>query len=133
MLTIGLDLGGTTFNVSCVNSDGEILLSREEETRQHESPDRMLPRLADAVSKLLDDLGPQQSTQVAAVGLGVPGPVKHREGICVYAPNLTGWTNLEVAAPLQSTLGLPVFILNDANAAALGEARFGAGRKWIPC
>lgn len=128
MLTIGLDLGGTTFNVACIDESGEILASREEETRQHESPDRMLPRLAEAISQLLKDLGPERSTQVGAVGVGVPGPVRHREGVCVYAPNLTGWTNLEVAAPLRSTLGLPVFILNDANAAALGEARFGAGR-----
>lgn len=128
MLTIGLDLGGTTFNVACVNADGEILHSLEEETRQYESPDRMLPRLANAISQLLNDLGAERSTQVGAVGVGVPGPVKHREGICVYAPNLTGWTNLQVAAPIQSTLGLPVFILNDANAATLGEARYGAGR-----
>lgn len=128
MLTIGLDLGGTTFNVACVDEAGKILLEREEETRQHESPDRMLPRLGAAIKALLTDLGPERSTQVQAVGIGVPGPVKHREGICVYAPNLTGWSNLAVAAPLQQMLNLPVFVLNDANAATLGEARFGAGR-----
>jgi len=127
MLFIGLDLGGTTFNVACVDENGQILLEQEEETRQHESPDLMLPRLGAAIQRLLDDPRLKGSTPFGAVGVGVPGPVKHSEGVCVYAPNLTGWNNLEVAAPLQKMLGLPVFILNDANAATLGEARFGAG------
>jgi glucokinase len=127
-MTIGLDLGGTTFNAACVDDAGRILLSREYPTRQNDAPDVMLPRLAAAIEEVLDALDAKQRAQVKAVGVGVPGPVKPREGVCVYAPNLEGWTNLPVAARLHEKLKLPIHLINDADAAALGEARFGAGR-----
>jgi glucokinase len=127
-MVIGLDVGGTTFNAACVDDAGRILLSREYPTHQSDAPDVMLPRLAAAIAEVRDALEPAQRAQVNSVGVGVPGPVKPREGVCVYAPNLEGWTNLPVAAMLREKLDLPIHLINDADAAALGEARFGAGR-----
>lgn len=127
-MTIGLDLGGTTFHAACVDNAGRILSSHAYETRQHEAPDLLLPRLSDAVLQVRDTLSDEQSTLVEAVGIGVPGPVRSKEGICVYAPNLTGWKNLQISAPIREKTGLPVALINDANAAALAESRFGAGR-----
>lgn len=127
-MTIALDLGGTTFNAACVDDAGRILLSREYPTPQGDAPDVLLPRLAATITEVLDALEPARRAQINAIGVGVPGPVKPKEGICVYAPNLEGWTNLPVAAVLQEMLKLPVHLINDADAAALGEARFGAGR-----
>ncbi len=121
---LGIDLGGTTCSFGLLDESGNLHHETEIETRQHDGPDVMLPRLADAAKKVISDA----KTQVKAVGIGVPGPVKHREGICVYAPNLSGWQDLPVGPILGEKIGLPVHVLNDANAAALGEARFGAGR-----
>ncbi len=122
--TLGLDLGGTTFNVGALDEKGRVSHAIERETFQHDGPEKLLPRLAHAAQEVRD----AAPYDCSALGIGVPGPVKHQEGVCVYAPNLEGWKNLPVASPLREKLGLPVFILNDANAATLAEARFGAGR-----
>ena len=77
-MTIGLDLGGTTFNAACGGDAGRILASREYETRQHESPDLLLPRLANAILEVHGDLDEARRGEVGAAGIGVPGPVKPR-------------------------------------------------------
>lgn len=132
MDTLGIDLGGTTFSVGCVDERGTIANFCEAPTQQHDGPERLLPRLAEAGAKVLSQVDKSKplmgNKPVRALGIGVPGPVKHREGVCVYAPNLDGWVNLPVAAPLSKAIGLPVFVINDAKAATLAEARFGAGR-----
>jgi glucokinase len=126
MQTLGIDLGGTTFSAGAVDEKGHITGFNELPTYQHDGPARLLPRLGDAAKDVLKTLG--ESTSVQALGIGVPGPVKHKEGICVYAPNLDGWVNLPVAQPLAEHVGVPAFVINDAKAATLAEARFGAGQ-----
>jgi glucokinase len=121
---LGIDLGGTTCSFGLLDEVGGLHHELEIETRQHDGPNVMLPRIADAARQVLD----AAQVEVTSVGIGVPGPVKHAEGVCVYAPNLAGWKNLPVGPLLSEKIGLPVHVLNDANAAALGEARFGAGR-----
>lgn len=127
MDTIGIDLGGTTFNVARVDESGHTSHEIEQDTLQHDGPERLLPRLAQAAKQVLE-AAKQDGANPQAVGIGVPGPIKHREGLCVYAPNLDGWVNLPVAKPLSEQIGLPVHVINDAKAATLAEARFGAGR-----
>jgi len=122
MSIIGLDLGGTTFSVSFVDEKGEVRQVAEFDTGQHDPPEILIPRLADAVRQVAKDETPQ------ALGIGVPGPVRPDEGVCVFAPNLNGWHELPVAQMLRDELGFPVYVINDASAAALGEAHFGAGR-----
>lgn len=132
MDTLGIDLGGTTFSVGCVDERGTISHFADAPTHQHDGPERLLPRLAEAALKVLSQVDASKpllgNKPVHALGVGVPGPVKHREGICVYAPNLDGWNNLPVAAPLTQAISLPVYVINDAKAATLAEARFGAGQ-----
>lgn len=129
MQSVGIDLGGTTFAAGAVTEKGEISHVVEYETRQHEAPDRLLPRLADAAQAVITALSTNSPNQeIGAVGIGVPGPVRPYEGVCVIAPNLNGWKNLQVAEPLRARLNRPVCLVNDAKAAALAEARFGAGR-----
>jgi glucokinase len=121
---LGIDLGGTTCSFGLVDDAGQLSHEKEIDTRQHDGPDVMLPRLAEAAREVLE----KSDAPVQAVGIGVPGPVKHAEGLCVYAPNLTGWKDLPVGPMLSEKIGLPVHVINDAKAATLGEARFGAGR-----
>lgn len=66
-------------------------------------------------------------TDIYAVGLGIPGLVDPVRGVGIASVNLN-WRNVPVRAELQERLGLPCFIENDVKAAALGEARYGAGR-----
>ena len=120
---LGIDLGGTTCTFGLLDGDGQLSATREIETRQHDAPDTMLGRIAEAARAVVAE----SDGNIESVGIGVPGPVKHREGICVFAPNLQGWVNLPVGPMLNEKIGLPVHVLNDANAAALGEARYGAG------
>ncbi|RYX81947.1 ROK family protein [bacterium] len=120
---LGIDLGGTTCTFGLLDENGQLSAAHEIETRQHDAPDVLLDRIAEA-AKTVIAASPEL---VESVGIGVPGPVKHKEGICVFAPNLTGWVNLPVGPMLSERIGLPVHVLNDANAAALGETRYGAG------
>lgn len=64
----------------------------------------------------------------AAVGVSFGGPVNASEGIVLLSHHVPGWENTPLRARLESVLGVPVSIDNDANAGALGEGRFGAGR-----
>lgn len=64
---------------------------------------------------------------VVGVGLGIPGIVDS-SGNVLFAPNL-GWRNVDLIRPLQAAIGLPVFVENEANAGAIGELHYGAGRE----
>src|SRR5437763_7503791 len=67
-------------------------------------------------------------SRLAAVGVGCGGPLDRRRGLILSPPNLPGWDEFPVVALLEERLGVPVLLDNDANAAALGEHRYGAGR-----
>ena len=120
---LGIDLGGTTCSFGLIDESGALTAQKQIETRQADAPTILLGRIADTARAIIAGA----PAQVEAVGIGVPGHIRHAQGICVYAPNLNGWSDLPVGPMLGERIGLPVHALNDANAAALGEARFGAG------
>lgn len=62
------------------------------------------------------------------IGVGAPGPLDHLRGVVLDAPNLTGWVDFPLRDRLHAVYGCPVAVGNDANLAALGELRYGAGR-----
>ena len=121
---LGIDLGGTTCSFGLLDENGALSELAQIETRQSDAPEIMLARIAATARECIEKSG----EKVEAVGIGVPGHIRHAQGICVYAPNLNGWRDLSVGPILSEKIGLPVHALNDANAAALGEARFGAGQ-----
>ncbi len=116
---IGVDLGGTKILAGVVARDGTVVRRHERPTPQ-DSQEHVLAELEAAVAELLDD-------SVQAVGFGVPSPIDQDQGIVVRCVNLP----LE-GAPLRDRMherfGIPVGLDNDANAAAIGEWRAGAGR-----
>jgi glucokinase len=116
---IGLDLGGTKILAGVVARDGSVLRRHERLTPQ-DSQEHVLAELEAGVAELLDD-------SIAAIGIGVPSPIDRARGVVVRCVNLP----LE-DAPLRDRMrerfGLPVGLDNDANAAAIGEWRVGAGR-----
>ena len=124
---IGVDLGGTNLRTAIVGSDGQILVKHKEATRAVEGWMKVVARLIDNIKRQLE-IGAQMGAEVFAVGVGAPGVILVDKGIVVKSPNFPDWNNLPLKAELEKALKIPVYIENDANAAALGEKWRGAGR-----
>lgn len=126
-LVLGVDVGQRHLTVGVLDLLGRPLA---DETLPHpvEAGPGATRRLAmELVERCLARAGEPLSA-VAFVGVGVPGPVGAGGGTLVQPPNMPGWDGVAVPAWLGTELGVPVVAENDANAAALAEARFGAGR-----
>ncbi len=90
-------------------------------------PERDLDAVAADAAALLEEVGVAWS-EVEAVGVSVPGPLDRERGAVLAPPNLPGWHDVALRERLAAAFGRPVHLENDANAAALAEWRFGAGR-----
>ena len=117
---IGVDLGGTKILAGVVARDGTVV-RRHERPCPQDSQEHVLAELEAAVTELLDE-------SVAAVGFGVPSPIDQARGVVVRCVNLP-LENAPLRDPMRERFGLPVGLENDANAAAIGEWRAGAGRR----
>ena len=124
---IGVDLGGTNLRTALVSPDGEILDKHKEATQAADGWMKVVARLIDNI-KRQKETGARKGTDVSAVGVGAPGVILVNKGIVVKSPNFPDWNNLPLKSELEKALNIPVFIENDANAAALGEKWRGAGR-----
>ena len=133
---VGIDLGGTNLKLGLVaadpygsgrNKDGKLLERHSTPTEVAGGPDHVLNRMAQAVRDLCRTARLPLS-DVAAVGAAAPGPLDSKAGV-VVAPNLPGWRNIHVRDILRKKLRRPVVLENDANVAAYGEFRCGAGRR----
>jgi glucokinase len=123
---IGLDLGGTDLKAGLVRSDGSIehFLRRPSRTAESASaPIEVVIEAAEALRKLAGD-------GALPVGLGCPGVIDPRSGALVgHTPHLPHWTSMELGEQISRRLGVAVRVDNDANCAALAEARVGAARE----
>lgn len=124
---IGVDLGGTYIKGAIVDETGQILIKDEIPTLVEAGPEAILERIAGFAIDLAARarLGPRDIT---GVGVGIPGFIDDDRGEAAEVVNL-GWRCVPVRAPLEKRLGLRVYMENDANAAALGEAWAGAGKE----
>lgn len=120
---IGVDLGGTLIRAVLADSQGAFVERRRTKTLAHEGATAVLARIAG----LIEDLN-AQAGRVAAVGIASPGPLDSRTGVVFSPPAFPGWRDVPLVRLLRERTGLPVFLSNDANAAALGEFDYGAGR-----
>jgi glucokinase len=116
---IGVDLGGTKILAGVVARDGSIVRRHERATPQ-DSQEHVIAELEAAVAELLDE-------SVAAVGFGVPSPIDQKRGVVVRCVNVP-LENAPLRDRMHERFGIPVGLDNDANAAAIGEWRAGAGR-----
>lgn len=126
-LSIGIDLGGTKILTGLVNERGQVIAEDYRKTRAKRGQDFVIGAIADSALQAMHNGGCSPS-DIQAVGIGVPGPVDTDEGIVTLPPNLPGWHNVPIRQMVEERLGIPTFLDNDANAAALGEFLFGAGR-----
>ena len=122
-LVFAVDLGGTHLRVALVDDHGRILQHLKQETPRGDSPEEILDALASA-ARAWDC----ESKPVIAASIMVPGAVDSDKAVVVQAPNLPSLINFQLKAELQRRLGWPLFLENDANAAAVGEMWLGAAR-----
>lgn len=106
---------------------GGLRARRRRPTEPTGRPEDDVARIALEARALLRDEG-LSASDVAAVGISVPGPVDLARGLVVSPPNLPGWEEVAVRPRLEEALGVRAFLDNDANAAALAEFRFGAAK-----
>ncbi|QRG87483.1 ROK family protein [Bulleidia sp. zg-1006] len=119
---IGIDLGGTNVRVAKVSETGEILASIKSASYGNEGVEKVLSNLKSLVREI-----PNWKNCIA-IGIGVPGPVNTKTGAMNLETNLPGFQGYPLAGELKKEFGMPVFIDNDANVAALAEAMVGAGK-----
>lgn len=120
---IGIDIGGTKCAVTGgMFLDGriEIVHKKKIETPKDRPPEEVIEILADEVMKW--------SEEKTSVGISCGGPLNSREGIILSPPNLTGWDHVCITSIMEERLKIPAYLQNDANAGALAEWLFGAGK-----
>jgi len=122
---IGVDIGGTSIRAARFSGDNHVPISKTKvPTQATKGVESVLQRVETAIREVAGD----QLLQIAGVGMALPGPLDPHTGILIEAPNMPGWENLPLQSMMTGRVGRPVFIGNDANLAALGEWKFGAGR-----
>lgn len=124
MKLLGLDIGGTKCAAVTANWDGERLqiLKKEKCPTDHSvSPEAMLERLFALADGILEG-------KPDAVGISCGGPLDSARGVILGPPNLPGWDDVPVTALAARHFGAPARLQNDANACAVAEWKFGAGR-----
>lgn len=124
-IALAVDLGGTNLRVAAVTEDGKIV-TREEESTCHEGDsgevvtEQIIRLLKKVQSKFYDG-------EIRGIGIGVPGSFDMEKG-GIYASNVSEYF-VPIVEPLTRELSFPVYVLNDASMAALGEQKFGAGKE----
>ena len=120
-LTIGIDVGGTKVLGGVVDESGKVLTTARKDTPR-QGGSALTQTIADVAKELL------QQHSVASVGVSAAGFVSSDRKTMLATPNIADWNGVDLDGQLTKLIGLPVVIENDANAAAWGEAKFGAGK-----
>ncbi|WP_329458266.1 ROK family glucokinase [Streptomyces sp. NBC_01497] len=118
-LTIGVDIGGTKIAAGVVDEEGTI-----RDVHKVPTPDTA-ESIVDAICSAVSGAG--KGHQIEAVGIGAAGYVDDKRATVLFAPNIN-WRHEPLKDKVEQRVGLPVVVENDANAAAWGEYRFGAGQ-----
>lgn len=123
---VGVDIGGTKVAAGLVDARGRILAKVRVPMVSREGAAAGLRSVQSAIAAALQ-ARPAEATAPAAIGISSPGPLDPERGVVLNPPNLPCWRNFPLAEEIRKAHGLPTRIDNDANAAALAEALWGAG------
>ena len=123
---VGIDLGGTKISCALADLEGNVKAQHTTPTNAHEGEQAVLDRIIGCVETVICE-GKVTIDEVEAIGIGSPGPLDARTGIIITTPNLP-FKNFNLVSPLKAKFGIPVYLDNDANVAAIGEFMLGAGK-----
>lgn len=121
-VVIGADLGASHALVALADLGGTIMGELRECLPIRRGPEEVLAWLSSTISRLLDDAG-RTPVDLAAIGIGLPGPVEFETGRPVSPPIMPGWDGFDVPGRLRQDFDVPVLVDNDVNIMALGERK----------
>jgi len=126
---IGIDLGGTNIKAALVERNAGVVVVKRTPTEAERGVDHVLERIVAIAREMIEEA---PGKHVVGIGIGAPGTVNWERTSIRYPPNIPGWVEVNLRDALQQRLreDLHVIVENDANAAALGSAHYGAGRPY---
>lgn len=125
---VGIDLGGTNVRAAVTDLDGHILGECRAPSFAMEGAQKTIGQIIHVIKGACEE-GKIPLEKLAGAGIGVPGQHSSDEGIVLWNPNFSkDWEGLQLLKPIRDVIGAPIFMVNDADIAALGEYQFGAGR-----
>lgn len=128
MATVGVDLGGTKIAAALVDDDGSVSLRRSTSTPSTEGASRVVDECAALVTAVLADAR-AAGRNVERIGIGAAGVIDSATATVISATDtVVGWRGTELGRELAERVALPVHVLNDVHAHAVGESWIGAGR-----
>ena len=122
---LGIDIGGTKCAVIAGTGEMQILKKTGFLTETSKGPSHAINLLMKSASEIVENLAPDQ---LKAIGISCGGPLDSLKGIVQSPPNLPGWNDIPIVDFFRDKFNVPVFLQNDANACALAEWKFGAGK-----
>jgi glucokinase len=122
---LGIDIGGTKCAVIAGTGEMQVLKKTSFPTETGKGAGHAINLLLKSASEIVDNLGPGL---LKAIGISCGGPLDSIKGIVQSPPNLPGWNDIPIADLFRDKFNVPVFLQNDANACALAEWKFGAGK-----
>ena len=128
MIVLGIDIGGTSIKGAAITDQGKILDGFSMKMDRKASPTRTFGDLAKLIKDFLSTH--KYDEPISGVGMGVPGLINKVTGEVSSSPNMKKWLNFNIVEFMEKKIKLPVRIINDASAAALGEAKFGVGKDY---
>lgn len=123
---LGIDIGGTKIALGLVDRSGQQVIGDRIPTEAEAPPAVTVQRMLDRAEELMEQAQIDKEA-LAAVGIAFAGPLDAAEGRITTPPNLPTWHNFPLVDVVRTALGKPTYLENDANAAAWGEAKYGAG------
>ena len=119
---LGFDIGGTKCSFVIGNCEADILYKEVFPTSEYSSPNLLMDKYCSLVESVAE------YAPFEAIGVSIGGPLDSKSGTILGPPNLPGWEHVEIKKYIEKKTSIPVFVQNDANACALAEWRFGAGK-----
>ncbi|NOY38327.1 MAG: ROK family protein, partial [Chlorobi bacterium] len=125
----GVDIGGTKCSVALINDKGKIMDKIYSCAHVDKSEEGLVKVVVENIRELIERNRLQES-DLPGIGIGFAGHIRYRDGIIITTSNLKGFKNFPLREVFQSRFNIPVVVDNDANAQALGEFYFGAGKEF---
>ena len=126
-ILIGIDLGGTNIKVGCFDLNLKLIEKTSLDTDADMGPTTVVERMSQTIEQLVKQCG-FTIKDIAACGIGTPGPADYKAGIIINSTNMPTFKNVPIKKMLSDALQCPVAFDNDANVACLGEFVAGAGK-----
>ena len=124
---IGIDVGGTKMAVTLADFDANFLAKEQFATAETKSPRETVEKTFGIIKKILEEKKLSVS-DVSGIGISCGGPLDDKRGVILSPPNLPGWDEVPITKWYEDEFKIPAYLKNDADACAIAEWKFGAGR-----